>query len=82
MCAGMYTTLTSPEAVEIRESGRYGGTVYALHHNFISCEDLTTQFVVRAGEGDELQNHEGMKRARTPCVSRRLYSALSASGQA
>ena len=75
MCAGMYTTLTSPEAVGVRESGRYGGTVYAMHHNFISCEDLTMQFVVCGSEGDDLPNHEGITKIYSRTVSTRLYSA-------
>lgn len=33
----MYTTLTSPRSM-YTIPGRYGGAVYALHHNFISCE--------------------------------------------
>lgn len=58
----MYTTLTSPKAVEYPDPGRYGGTNYALHHKSISCEGLATQSIVRVNEDDELPNHEGMKR--------------------
>ena len=50
----MYTTLTSPEAVEVRIQGDTEVLSYAVRHNFISCEGLTMQFAVRACEDDEL----------------------------